>query len=248
MASKDKVGWAQVWVGLAAAAVAIVAGIFSWVQADQAKQQNIVNEQQALVSLVSAIAQDPQNIAQESGTFKGNPAAVNNAEVGTSFTELTDSEEADYLIKVLNGIGVTAIEYYETGIGLEAGVSDKRALQLLADAVTEAKKDLDPRTLQNAWLAEASIWYQAGNYSNYSQDITQAQEAFSPSLGASLYEYNRNLAYVKLFDASYKAGANRCAIAWKEMNEANNSLKGLNGPSQADSIIMTNIRRDCPRA
>jgi len=134
-------------------------------QASEAKQQNIVSEQQALVTLVAAIAQDPQIVAQESDAFKGNQAALANAVAGTNFTELTDSEEADYLITLLNGAGVTAIEYYETALGLEASESHTRALNLLNSAISEATKDSDPRTLANAWEAEAAISYSSGDSS-----------------------------------------------------------------------------------
>jgi hypothetical protein len=173
-----------------------------------------------------------------------NPAA------GTGFTELTDSEEADYLIKLLNGRGVTAIEYYETGLGLEASESDTRAGELLTDAVNEAEADSDPRTLTNAWEAEASIAFRVGNYSTYSKDLTNAQNAFSSKLGATHAEYNRNLVYLKLFDASCKAGASECLTAWNEMTEAKNLAKHLGAKLTVSdsSIINQQILVDCPHA
>ena len=56
---KVNVSWAQFWAAFAAALIAIGAGAVSWWQADQSRQQNVVSEQQALVSFVSAIAGDP---------------------------------------------------------------------------------------------------------------------------------------------------------------------------------------------
>jgi hypothetical protein len=246
---KDRSGWWQVWVAIFAAIVALVAGGFSWLQADQAKRQNVVSEQQALVTLVSAIAQDPQTIQQQTEAFKGNQAAQDNAISGTDFTELTDSEEASYLISLLNGTGVTAIEYYETALGLETSQSDTRSINLLNSAIAEATSDEDPRTLANAWYAQASISYQHGDNSNYSKDLTNAQNAFSASLGATPLEYDRNLAYLKLFDGSYKAAAHNCVTAWAEMNEASTILGNIrSSPGPGDSAIMGQIVKDCPHA
>lgn len=247
--NKDRSGWWQVGVAILAAVVAAVAGGFSWLQASQAKQQNIVSEQQALVTLVSAIAQSPQSIAQESGAFKGNQAALANAVAGTNFTELTDSEEAYYLIRLLNGAGVTAIEYYETALGLEASESYTRALNLLNSAVSEATNDSDPRTLANAWEAEAIISYNSGNYSSYSHDLMNAQNAYLPSLGATHIEYERNLVYLKFFDASYKAGGGNCLTAWTEIKEAYSILAKINSSqSTADSSIDAQVLKECPSA
>ena len=246
---KDKSSWAQVWVAAIAAAIAIGAGIVSYLQANQAKQQNIVSEQQALVTLVSTIAQDPQTITQESEAFKGNQSALANAVSGTNFTELADSEEANYLIGLLHGTGVTAIEYFQTALGLEASESNTRALNLLNSAIQEATNDSDPRTLANAWYAKASISYEIGNSSGYSQDLTNAQNAFSAKVGATPIEYDRNLVYLKLFDASYKAGSHNCVAATSEMNKAYNMAKKLNiNTSGGDSSLKSQILKNCPHS
>lgn len=247
--NKDKASWWQVYVAIPAAIIALGAAGFSYLQTNAARQQNTVSEQQELVTLVSDIAQDPQIVTQESEAFKGNQSALANAVSGTNFTELTDSEEADYLIGLLHGTGVTAIEYYETALGIEASDSHTRALSLLNSAVKEATNDSDPRTLANAWYAEASISYNTGNYSGYSQDLANAQNAFSASLGATPVQYDRNLIYLKFFDASYKAAADNCAVATSEINEANSMLKKLNiNPSSADISIASQILKDCPHA
>jgi hypothetical protein len=249
MANNDRAAWWQVWVAIPVAVIALVAAGFSLQQANAARQQNTVSEQQELVTLVSDIAQDPQIVTQESEAFKGNQSALANAVSGTNFTELADSEEADYLIGLLHGAGVTAIEYYETALGIEASDSHTRALNLLNSAVQEATNDSDPRTLANAWYAEASISYNIGNSSGYSEDLTHAQNAFSASLGATPIQYDRNLIYLKFFDASYKAAARNCMLATSEINDANSMLKKLNiSPSSADISIMGEILDDCPHA
>jgi hypothetical protein len=246
---KDRSGWWQVGVAIMAVVVAGIAAGFSLYQANQASQQNEVSEQQALVTLVSAIAQDPQTIQQETEAFKGNQAAVDNAVSGTDFTELTDSEEASYLIGLLKGNGVTAIEYYETGLGLEASQSDTRTINLLDSAIAEATSDKDPRTLANAWYALASISYQDGETSSYSKDLTNAKNAFSSSLGATSFEYDRNLAYLRLFDGSYKAAAHDCVTARTELNEASTILANIHSsPGPGDSAIMAQILKNCPHA
>jgi hypothetical protein len=51
--------------------------------------------------------------------------------VGIQLTQLADAEEAADVIRLLNGNGVTAIGYFETALGLQAGQSDYQALQLL---------------------------------------------------------------------------------------------------------------------
>jgi hypothetical protein len=244
---KVSVSWAQFWAAFAAALIAIGAGAVSWWQADQSRQQNVVSEQQALVSFVSAIAGDPQTMEQESEAFKGNQSAQGNAQAGTSFVELTDSEEAAYLITLLGGHGVTAIEYYETAIGLEASESYTRSAALLTAAVNEATADSDPRTLANAWYAQATIAFRKGEYSSYSSDLTNAQNAFSAKLGATNAEYNGNLVYLKLFDASYKAGSGDCPTALSEMAGSQNLATRLGIKLTAsDSGIINQIKMTCP--
>lgn len=234
---KDVAGWAQACVALAAAIVAIVAAVYSASQVAQAKQQNTVSEQQALVSLVSTIAQDPVTIDEENAV--GSLATSNSALLGTDFTELTDSEEAVVLIHLLHGNGVTAIEYYETGIGLEAASeSDKRAMQMFVLAAAEAPKDLDPRTLSNAWLAAALLEYHAGDSAKYHSDLSEAEKAFSQKLGASTEESNRNVAYLSLVDASLKAGAH-CQAALAEMKAAKSLISGQ--PSKSDQELEKQI-------
>ncbi len=246
---KDIVGWAQVIVAVGAALVAFVAAIYTGLQVGQAKQQNTVSEQQALVSLISGIARDPETIDQENGAFgTAGLATSNSALVGTEFTELTDSEEAATLIGLLHGHGVTAIEYYETAEGLEASESDERAMYMFGMAIKTARGNLDPRTLSNAWLALAGIAYHAGDDAKYDSDMAAAQNAYSSKLGASIAEYDRNVAYLRLVDASLRANAGGCPQALAEMSSAEtliSSFRNPSGPSKADTLLEKEIKSHC---
>jgi hypothetical protein len=142
---------------------------------------------------------------------------------------------------------VTAIEYYETAIGLEASESYTRSAAYLTAAVSEATADSDPRTLANAWYAQATIAFRKGQYSGYSIDLTNAKNAFSAKLGATTAEYNGNLVYLKLFDASYKAGSDECPTALSEMAGSQNLAAQLGVKLTAsDAGIINQIKTTCP--
>jgi hypothetical protein len=187
-----------------------------------AEQQAVVGERQQLVSLVASIAQVPATIAQESVTFRGDPTAFHNAEVGTQLTELADSEEAVNIIGLLHHNGVTAVEYYYVAVGLQAGGSDAEALRLLAIAAT---LPADPRTRANILRTEAQVFYQLGRVSKAEQDIILAKQAFAvPDVTSE--EYSSNIAHTELFDAHYQAQIN-CLTAQAEVAAAKKLLKTI---------------------
>ena len=187
-----------------------------------AEQQAVVAERQQLISLVANIAQVPATVAQESVTFKGDPAAFHNAEVGTQLTELADSEEAVNIIGLLHHNGVTAVEYYYVAVGLQAGGSDAEALRLLGIAAT---LPADPRTRANILRTEAQIFYQLGRVSKAEHDINLAKQAFAvPDVTSE--EKSSNIAYTELFDAQYQAQIS-CSTAQAEVTAAIKILKTI---------------------
>jgi hypothetical protein len=213
-------------ISLAAMLIALLsAGVSAYLASKAngvAEQQAVVGEQQQLISLVANIAQTPATIAQESVTFKGDPAAFHNAEVGTQLTELADSEEAVNLIGLLHHNGVTAVENYYVAVGLQAGGSDAEALRLLGIAAT---LPADPRTRANIFRTEAQIFYQLGRVSNAEHDIKRAEQAFVvPDVTSEAY--SSNMAYTELFDVQYQAQIN-CSTAQAEVMAAKKILKTM---------------------
>jgi hypothetical protein len=187
-----------------------------------AEQQAVAAERQQLISLVANIAEVPATIAQESVTFKGDPAAFHNAEVGTQLTELADSEEAVNIIGLLHHNGVTAVEYYYVAVGLQAGGSDAEALRLLGIAAT---LPADPRTRANIFRTEAQVFYQLGRVSKAKHDIALAKQAFAVR-DVTSEEYRSNIAYTELFDAHYQAQIS-CSTAQAEVTAAKKILKTI---------------------
>jgi hypothetical protein len=161
-------------------------------------------------------------IAQESVTFKGNPAAFHNAQVATQLTEIADSEEAVNIIGLMHHNGVTAVEYYYVAVGLQAGGSDAEALRLLGIAATLLA---DPRTRANILRAEAQILYQHGRASKAEYDINLAEQAFSVP-DVTREEYLSNMAYTELFDAQYQAQIN-CSTAQAEAMAAKEIIETI---------------------
>jgi hypothetical protein len=211
-------------ISLAAMLIALLSAGVSAYLANKAngvaEQQAVVADQQQLISLVANIAQVPATIAQESVTFKGNPAAFHNAEVGTQLTELADSEEAVNMIGLLHHNGVTAVEYYYVAVGLQAGGSDAEALRLLGIGAT---LPADARTRANILRTEAQIFYQLGRFPKAEHDIKLAEQAFAvPDVTSE--QYSSNMAYTELFDAQYQAQIS-CSTAQTEVTAAIKILK-----------------------
>jgi hypothetical protein len=211
-------------ISLGAMAVALVSAGFTYAQVAAAKQQNVNAEQQELVSLVGAIAQYPASIDQQSEIFKHNYSAISQTQTGDEFTELADSEEAVNLIGLLDGKGVTAIEYYETAVGLQLGESDALPLQFLAAALRLTQF---PETRASIWRLEAQIYYETGSASSAERADTLAGRAFDNASDVATTYPMYNLAYTKLFDAYYQAAIPSCANAWAEVNTAVNILRAL---------------------
>jgi hypothetical protein len=184
-----------------------------------AAQQALNGEQQELVTLITDIAQEPVTIAQETASIQRDPAALHNAEVGTQLTELAEAEEAKSLLGVLPTSSLTAIDYYYTAMGLEAGESNAQAYSLLQ---TAGNMSTDPRTSANILRAEAQILYEGGDAKGAANDIRLAFQAFSGrGVTPVVQDYNR--AYTDFFDAQYQAQLD-CQRATSEVTDGKQQL------------------------
>jgi len=206
-------------IALGAAIAAVTSAWISWTQSDIAKNQNIVAEQQELVTLVGDISQDPATIAQQSQAIT-NESALSNAQDGIAMTELVDSEEAATLINILHGEGVTATEYYEIALGLQSGQSYAQALSFLQRAVV---LPADPRTRASSLRFEAQIDYQLGKNSAAEHADMLAGQAYAHAQDVTPENEANNLAYTELFDAYYQASLN-CTNGKAEVTAANKIL------------------------
>jgi hypothetical protein len=184
-----------------------------------AGQQALNGEQQELVTLITDIAQEPATMAQETASLQHNQSALDNAKVGIQLTELAEAEEANYLLGVLPGSTLTAIDYYYTAMGLEAGESDTQAYSLLQ---TAGRMSADPRTSANILRGEAQILYEGGDPKAAANDIRLAFLAFS-GRGATKVQQDYNQAYTDFFDAQYQAQFD-CAKAHDEVTDGKKQL------------------------
>lgn len=230
--------------GTAPVLVAVAAAAFALIQANAAGKQNADSERQELISLVASIAQEPQNIDQAKATFKANQSELHSAESDIQLAELADAEEAADVIRLLNKNGVTAVEYYETATGLQAGQSDHQALQLLKQAA--ALPNVDPRTQANILHEEAQIHYALGPryYSTAETEDRISGAAFNS--GPDIPPLNRlnNIAYTKLFDAYFQATIS-CATAVAEQTAAESLVAENPG---IDSVGMRNQEQETAAA
>jgi hypothetical protein len=222
-----RVPWGRIGkalAGLIPVLISIAAAIFALAQASAARDQNVDSERQELISLVAGIAQEPQSIDQAAATFKTEPLEFRAVQVGFQMTELADAEEAADIISLLHGNGVTAIEYFETALGLQSGQSDSQALQLLQTAA--GMKNSDPRTQANVLHEEAAIYYELGPayYSRAEQADALARAAYDS--GPDIPPVNRlnNIAFTDLFDAFYQSAVS-CPAAVAEQDAGKSLIR-----------------------
>jgi tetratricopeptide (TPR) repeat protein len=203
-------------IALGALIIALVSAGTSIIQVNTAKQQNIADEQQELVTLVTDIANDPATVAEQSLTLQNNPTAVSQAANGAEYAELADSEEAANLISLLNGNGVTATDYYETALGLQPSDSYAQALKFLNTAVGLPS---DPRTHASILRYEAEIYYNLGAVSKAERSDALAEQAFNNAPDVTKANQENNVADTEFFDAWYQAAIS-CSTALAEMSAA----------------------------
>ena len=226
----------------------------SWKDVGDARQANIVSEQQELVSLVSAIAQSPEVQDQEAGTFNGNESAEKDANLGIEFTELTDSEEADYLIGLLHGVGVTAIEYYQIAVGLEASESSPAPWLFSGLQYTwrPQRTTIRARSL-NAWIMEAGIDYDQENKPGYTRAIPNAKNAFAPLVRCAGERPVRGISSTSsCMTLTTRRRPITARSADRERRQALDLLGTLapsdSAPSDSDEVISANLQKTCPNA
>jgi hypothetical protein len=187
-----------------------------------AGQQALNGGQQELVTLITDIAQEPATMAQETASLQHNQSALDNAKVGIQLTELAEAEEANYLLGVLPGSSLTAIDYYYTAMGLEAGESDTQAYRLLQAG---GRMSADPRTRANILRGEAQILYEGADAKAAENDVRLAFLAFNaPGVTPVLQDYNR--AFTDFFDAQYQARLD-CRVAENEVTDGKQQLTNI---------------------
>jgi hypothetical protein len=198
-----------------ATGAAIVAIIISLHSLNVAEEQNTNAQVQALVSLVTAIAQEPSNMAQAAESIKDNPGLLNTENAQIELAELGEAEAASSVIGQLPAADVSSVEKYLVGMALEGGDDYYPAITLLTSAAKEAS---DPRTAANSWRGAADANAMIGQYSNAEQDIKQAENSFDkPGVTEVSGEYNT--AQTEFYDISIRANFD-CTGALTEWNKA----------------------------
>lgn len=200
--------------GISAVTSAVALGI-SLYAAHVAKQQNSNAQQQALVTLVSDIAQEPLSIAQAAESIKNNPETLHNVDVQIELTELGEGEEANNIIQGLPNSDVSSVEEYQVGLALENGEDYMPALKLLTNA---AQKASDPRTEADSWRVAARILYALGRNSKAEGDIKLAKNSFNGP-DVTLTSKDNNIADTELFDISFQVSID-CSTTMSEWDKA----------------------------
>jgi hypothetical protein len=202
-------------VSVIATGAAIVAIFISLHSLNVAEEQNTNAQVQALVSLVTAIAQEPSNMAQAAESIKDNPGLLNTENAQIELAELGEAEAANSVIGQLPAADVSSVEKYLVGMALEGGDDYYPAITLLTSAAKEAS---DPRTAANSWRGAADANAMIGQYSNAEQDIKQAENSFNePGVTAVSKEYNT--AQTEFYDISIRTNFD-CTGALTEWNDA----------------------------
>jgi tetratricopeptide (TPR) repeat protein len=198
-----------------AAVAAVAALIVSLHSLNVAEEQNTNAQVQALVSLVTAIAQEPSNMAQAAESIKGNPGLLNTENAQIELAELGEAEAAASVIGQLPSADVSSVEKYLVGMALEGGDDYYPAITLLTSAAKEAS---DPRTAANSWRGAADAYAMIGQYSDAEQDIKQAENSFDkPGVTEVSEEYNT--AQTEFYDISIRVNFD-CTGALTEWNKA----------------------------
>jgi tetratricopeptide (TPR) repeat protein len=198
-----------------ATVAAIVAIGISLHSLNVAEEQNTNAQVQALLSLVTAIAQEPSNMAQAAESIKDNPGLLNTENAQIELAELGEAEAASSIIGQLPSADVSSVEKYLVGMALEGGDDYDPAITLLTSAAEEAS---DPRTAANSWRGAANAYAMIGQYSTAEQDIKLAENSFNkPGVTPVSKEYNT--AQTEFYDIPIRANLD-CTGALTEWNAA----------------------------
>lgn len=195
-ANKATVASARVarWSAIIAAVAVVVAAGSAFYSSYLARQQNNSTQRQELVSLIGDIAQGQQ----ASSTTK-------NA-ISSQLLVLGEAEEANKIIEDLSG--VSQVEEYLVGVGLQYGQDYQNAQNLFTEAADE---NTVPRVTADSWRGAAASLYALDSDQEAENDINAAEKAYgSPS----------SLAYTYLFDIPYRAAISDCSTASSEWRQA----------------------------
>jgi hypothetical protein len=211
-------------IALISALAATGSAVYTYSQVQVSRQQNIVAEQQQLLSLVVAIEQEPALLAQATATLTG--STLINTDIAYQNEIVADGETAVLLIEALRGQGVTGIEYYQVGLALESGGNNGLAITYFGKAAGIAE---DPDTLASALRDEALLRYRLGNAANDStahQEMMSAVNAYRGQYVTST-EFEQNAALSYLEDAEYQIVINGCRAAQADLNRATQAIVSL---------------------
>jgi hypothetical protein len=207
-------------ISLAAMIVTVISAVTAIVQTNISEQQNaasaqanIMSDQEELVTLVTAIAQNSALIAPQPADLQGNQGGASQTTSEADFTVLTDSEEAEHIIDLLHSNGVTATDYFETALGLQTGENYSSALSLLAKGVNLST---DPRTHASILRDQAEIFYDLGDTRSAEMRDEIAEQSFDHVPGVTNAAKENNTADTEFFDSWFQATIS-CSTAEAEM-------------------------------
>jgi len=211
---------ATVLISLVAMIVTVVSAVTAIVQTSISEQQNvasaqqnIISEQEELVTLVTAVAQNSALIAPQPTDLQSSQNGDSQTISEADFTVLTDSEEAEHVIDLLRGNGVTATDYFETALGLQTGENYSSALSLLAKGFNLST---DPRTHASILRDQAEILYDLGDVHAAEAKDMAAEQSFNYAPGVTGAAKENNKTDTEFFDSWFQATVN-CSTAESEM-------------------------------
>lgn len=237
------------WIAWIGAAAAIAAAAYAGWNAHVASQENIVAEQQQLLTLTVSIAQQfadqQQTVSQAEGQLTGTArsSAQSSAQVGITNQLGADGEAAAVLIGDLRGNGVAGVEYVQAAKALVVAGDISEALAFYQDAL--AAPPHAPDTLANALRGEGSVYYGLGRPTLGRQYMMRAVRVYAghPELTAS--DIENSVAQSYLYDAEYQLGRKNCTIAENDLRAALPELTRL-GASGEDAPVSELVGVDTP--
>lgn len=249
---KKKKWHTATWIALASAATAIIAAVISANQVNVAAAQNIVAEQEQLVTLTTTIAQQlaqgqasgNQSASQGLATLLGPLQVQGESNVSqVAIAELTaDGQAAAVLINGLHGNGVAGIEYVEVANALVAGGDMAQAITYYNDAVNAPPGDVVTRA--NALRNEASVDYSVGRNVIAHQDMIEAAKLFTGRVVLAQSLVERSIAQAYLADSYYQILLKDCLVADSDVHAAEDAITKLSPSSPDDATLVALATQD----
>jgi hypothetical protein len=237
------------WIAWIGAAAAIAAAAYTGWNAHVASEENIVAEQQQLLTLTVNIAQqfanEHQTVSQAEGQLTGTArsSAQSSAQVGITNQLGADGEAAAVLVGDLHGNGVAGVEYVQAAKALVVAGDISEALTFYRDALIAPPRA--PDTLANSLRGQGSVYYSLDRPTLGHQYMMRAVQVYAGHPELTSTDIENSVAQSYLYDAEYQLGLKNCSIAENDLRAALPELTRL-GASGEEAPVTELVGVDTP--